>query len=127
MTGLWVDGQPRPDHGPGMVQRTCRCGAGWVGMPDDGCEWCARRVERQRADERRLLLDPPWLRSDVGDVRYDELDEIDKSVWDRTRAHQRGADSLEQWARRLARAVASGLMTRREADAALTRMERGRA
>ena len=125
MTGLWLDGIPRPDHGPGMQQRVCPdCKAGWVGLAEDPCGWCADAAERQVADERRLLLDPPWLRSSAGDPRYDALSEVDKAVWDATRGQTRGADSLKVWAERLARAVTSGLITRHEADRALTRAER---
>jgi hypothetical protein len=124
MTGLWLDGVPRPDHGPGMTQRACRCGAGWVGLPDDPCGWCADALERQVADERRMLLDPPSLHSDNGHPRYDELDELDRAVWDRTRGQTRGTESVKTWLERLARAVRAGLITRAEACAAVDRLEK---
>ena len=120
---LWIDGLPRPDHGPGMVQRVCdACKAGWVGAADDPCQWCIDRDLDLVADERRLLLDPPWLRSDAGSSRYDQLTEVDKMVWDRTRGQSRGADSVLTWVARLRRAVDTGLVTRREAEKAIRRV-----
>lgn len=126
MTGTWIDGLPRPDHGPGFQQRTCPCAASWVGQPDDRCDWCARRSDRLRADERRLLLDPPWLRSSDGDPRYDALDETDRAVWDRTRGQDRGADSLATYHDRLVRAVETGLLSAAQARRAWERVEGGR-
>lgn len=122
---MWIDGLPRPDHGPGIVQRACRdCGAGWVGAPDDPCAWCAQAAERQLLEERKLLLDPPWLRTSAGDLRYEELSEIDRAIWDRTRGQSRGTDSVEQWVRRLGRAVQADLITKAEADGAIDRLGR---
>ena len=66
---MWVAGLPRPDHGPGFINRLCTtCEATWVGHQEDGdwCPWCARAVAHQQSLRRRLLLDPPQLRSDVG-------------------------------------------------------------
>ena len=123
MSGLFIDGVPRPDHGPGMVQIVCAdCHAGWVGRRGDGCAWCDAGDARRRAAERALLLDPPWLRSDAGDPRYDELSDIDQRVWDATRGQRRGADSLAAWRDRLARAVVAGLITETEARRAWGRV-----
>ena len=58
---MWIDGLPRPDHGPGMVQRRCGCGAGWVGRVGDPCSWCVDAAERDVADLRRRLLWPVWM------------------------------------------------------------------
>jgi hypothetical protein len=119
------DGYPRPDHGDGYVDRVCAtCGASWVGLADAGCWWCERALERLRADQRRVLLDPPWLRTDAGHPRYDALDEAGKAVWDRTRGQSRGADSVVTWAARLRRAVETELITRNEAGAAMRRITR---
>jgi hypothetical protein len=124
---LWIDGMPQPEHGPGMIQRVCRdCGASWVGLAGDPCGWCAQAWERQVADQRRLLLDPPWLQTSQGDPRYDELSDDDQAVWDRTRGQSRGADSLQTWIDQLKRAVETGLVTRREADRAVERVDRRR-
>jgi hypothetical protein len=120
---VWLDGVPRPDHGPGFRTRRCAsCGAGWVGHERDGdwCPWCEAAEQRQRADERRLLLDPPWLRRDQG--RYDALGPDDRAVWDRTRGQARGAHSVEAWVARLARAVEAGLIDEAEAIRAIRRM-----
>jgi hypothetical protein len=87
------------------------------------CSWCTDRLERMRADRRRMLLDPPWLRSDAGNPRYDELSEDNKAVWDRTRGQTRGADSLKAWAERLARAVKVELITEDEARRAVDRVQ----
>jgi hypothetical protein len=124
-----LDGVPRPDHGPGWRERRCAdCGAGWVGHVDDGddwCPWCERAEARQIEHERRMLLDPPWLRSSEGDPRYDRLSEVDKAVWDRTRGQSRGTDSLAAWETRLRRAVESGLVTKDEARTAWRRVTKG--
>ena len=120
-----IDGYPRPDHGPGMVEHVCcSCKAGWVGLTDDGCGWCETAQAQQRALERVLLLDPPWLRSSAGHPRYDALSEADKAVWDRTRGQTRGHDSALMWVARLARAVDAELITEDEARAAIRRMTR---
>jgi hypothetical protein len=122
-----LDGYPRPDHGDGWRERVCGvCSASWVGHVDDGdwCPWCESADERQRAMERRLLLDPPWLRSDAGNVRYDALSDVDRAVWDRTRGQSRGADSLTTWIGRLDRAVEAGLITEHEARRAIQRVTR---
>lgn len=124
MTGLWLDGVPRPDHGPGMIQRLCRCGAGWVGRPDDPCSWCADAAARAVADLRRQLLWPAWMLEQG--PRYDELDEVDRAVWDRTRGIRRGEASERAWARRLAEAVIAGIVTEADARAALARATRRR-
>jgi len=50
-------------------------------------------------EERRLLLYPPWLRSDAG------------------------AGALRAWAERLARAVQAGIITHAEARRALERVQ----
>lgn len=100
------------------------CAAGWVGPPFDECPWCARAIARQVEDQRRMLLDPPWLASDAGDPRYDELSEVDKAVWDRTRGQRRDADSIKAWVERLARAVIAGVITEDEARRACDRYDR---
>lgn len=123
----WIDGLPRPDHGPGFHTRLCTtCGAGWVGHVDDGpewCPWCEEAAARQVADQRRLLLAPPWLRSDGGSVRYDDLSEVDRAVWDRTRGQSRGEHSVEAWTDRLVRAVEAGLISEDEARRATRRIK----
>lgn len=123
----WLHGVPRPDHGQGFRQILCpTCGAGWVGHERDGdwCPWCEAAAARHRALERRLLLDPPWLASDVGSARYDALGDADKAVWDRTRGQRRNVDSVEVWTARLARAVEAGVITQAEAYSALDRYDR---
>lgn len=120
-----IDGAPRPDFGPGWVERVCSsCSAGWVGELGEACSWCETREAQQTALERSLLLDPPWLRSSAGHPRYDALDEISRAVWDRTRGQTRGADSIVIWAARLRRAVDTGLITEAEADRAMRRITR---
>lgn len=120
-----IDGVPRPDHGPDMVERVCAdCSASWVGRVDDGCGWCERREERLRADTRAMLLNPPSLRSDAGHPRYDALDDVGKAVWDRTRGQTRGADSIAAWLSRLVRAVEAELITEADARRAIERVTR---
>jgi hypothetical protein len=107
---------------PGEYDLACdACGATWVGEPDGVCPWCVDAAERQQLEQRRVLLFPDWL-YDRDHPRYDDLDEVDRRVWDRTR----GTPPLRPWDERLARAVQSEIITRVEADAALTRTERGR-
>jgi len=109
------------------IDRTCAtCRAEWEGLEADGewCPWCEAREAHQRALERSLLLDPPWLRTDVGNPRYDALDDVDKQVWDRTRGQLHGTDSILVWAARLRRAVDSGLITNHEAERAIRRVAR---
>jgi hypothetical protein len=69
-----------------------------------------------------MLLDPPWLQSDAGSMRYDELSEIDKAVWDRTRGQIRGTDSVVAWVARLRRGVDAELITQNEAEAAMRKV-----
>jgi hypothetical protein len=148
VSDVWCDGVPTPELGEGVVQRLCRdCAASWCGFPCDPCPWCFAAAERQLAEQRRLLLFPPF-RYDQHGPRYDELDDVDKRIWDRTRGkvskgthaptvrfapveassgngpHEDrfGTDSVREWARRLGRAVEAGLVTDVEADAALARV-----
>jgi hypothetical protein len=72
--------------------------------------------------ERRELLDPPHLRSDAGNPRYDALSDVQKAVWDRTRGQTRGTDSVAWWVARLERAVDVGLITRDEAEQAMRKV-----
>ena len=109
------------------IDRTCAtCRAEWEGLERDGdwCPWCEALEADQRALERSLLLDPPWLRTDVGNATYDALDETSRQVWDRTRGQIRGSDSIVVWAARLRRAVDTELITRDEATRALRRITR---
>ena len=109
------------------IDRVCAtCRAEWEGLERDGdwCPWCQARDADQRAAERRLLLDPPWLRTSAGQARYDALDDDSRAVWDRTRGQIRGSDSVVVWAARLRRAVDTELITRDEANRALRRVAR---
>lgn len=121
-----LNGVPRPDHGDGWRERVCsKCSASWVGHTSDGdrwCPWCERLDELSDALRRRELLDPPQLRTDDGNGRYEALDEPQRAVWDRTRGQVRGTESLAWWIARLARAVDDGLITEDEADRALRRV-----
>jgi hypothetical protein len=128
--GIGLPEGHRPDHGPEFWNLRCvLCGAGWVGCRFDPCTWCLDRLELAREQARRELLPPPWLRSDAGTSRYDDLSEVDKAVWDRTRGQRRDTDSLAAWAVQLRRAVAEGTVTADEAEQAIRRTftpERGR-
>lgn len=97
------------------------CDATWVGAQGDPCSWCIERDERLREDERASLLHPHWLERSEGNETYDSLSPIDQRIWDITRGQARGTHSAEVWARRLARAVASGLVTVEEARRAIKR------
>ena len=108
----------RTDYG-GWWLRCLVCEATWVGAQGDPCPWCVERDERISEDERRSLLHPHWLESDEGNIRYDSLSPIHQRIWDQTRGQKRGEHSAEVWARRLARAVASGLVTADEARNAI--------
>jgi hypothetical protein len=119
-----IDGRPRPDFGPGHVERACQCGATWIGGADDPCWWCAQAERRQLDDQRRRLLWPEWMASQG--PRYDELAPVDRAVWDRTRGILRGADSVKAWTHRLIDAVDAGIVTEAEARAALNRVENRR-
>jgi hypothetical protein len=120
---LWTAGIPRPDHGDGMYQLVCdACGAGWVGVDEEPCYWCERSLALLQEGQRAMLLDPPWLQSDAGSMRYDELSEIDKAVWDRTRGQIRGTDSVVAWVARLRRGVDADLITQNEAEAAMRKV-----
>lgn len=98
------------------------CGATWLGYPDDPCDWCIRAKERQMATDRDDLLHPTWAQ-DRGPV-YDQLSEVDKAVWNRTRNITYDHDSIAFWVQRIGRAVDSGLITQTDADLAITRVER---
>jgi hypothetical protein len=119
-----LNGTPRPDHGPGFSERVCAtCSASWVGNDSgDWCPWCDAAAQLQVAAERRLLLDPPWLRTSSGSSRYDALSDVQRAVWDRTRGQKRGGDSVLSWMQRLGRAVAAGLVDESEARAAIRKV-----
>ena len=107
-----IAGHREPDLGPHIWQLACSvCQATWSGRNGDPCPWCVAAAERQRLEQRRLLLYPDWLHEDG--PRYDDLSDVDTAVWDRTRCQVRGAGSIEAWAERLARSVQSELITRR--------------
>jgi hypothetical protein len=94
------NGPLRADYGPRWGELECDlCEASWVGRIDEPCSWCEKRVERQRVDQRRLLLHPDL--PDRGDKRRDR--------------------ALQAWATRLANAVNSGLMAESEARTAIAR------
>ncbi len=63
------------------------CGATWDTTDNDTCNWCATAVQRMVADQRHALLSPEWL-TKQGD-RYNQLDDIDKQIWDHTRGISR--------------------------------------
>lgn len=108
----------RTDYGAWWLR--CQvCDASWVGEEYHPCPWCIKRYARVVEDERRSLLHPHWLERSEGNETYDSLSPIDQRVWDRTRGQTRGMHSAEVWARRLARAVASGLVTAHEARSAI--------
>jgi hypothetical protein len=107
------------------VEQTIRCpdcGASWVGYTDDPCDWCTAAIERQLADQRQRILYPDWM-TEQGPV-YDQLDDVDKMVWDATRGIQRGEASVTAWARRLVDAVDAGIVTDVEARLAWERAAR---
>lgn len=121
--GLNLDGVPCPDLGEGVVHRVCRdCGGSWCGEPEGACPWCVDADERQRLEQRRRLLFPDFLHEES--PRYDDLGELDRAAWDRTRGIERGEGSRRAWGERLARAVESGLITDTEARAAIERSRR---
>ena len=92
-------GPLRPDYGAGWADLACdRCGATWVGVIDDPCEWCQRSLERLIADQRNQLLNPPWLHNQTA-----------------------GDGTALTWAARLRRAVDTGLITDREARNAIAK------
>jgi hypothetical protein len=115
-------GRALPEYGPRHILLSCTvCGAGWVGRYGERCHWCQTALQRQLADQRAELLWPSWQASDAGAPRYDELSEVDRRVWDRTRGQGHGAGSRRAWCRRLAGAVRAGLVTFDEAEAAMRR------
>ena len=115
-----IAGHREPDLGPRIWQLACSvCRATWSGRNGDPCPWCVAAAERQRLDQRELLLDPAWLRENS--LRYDDLSDVDKAVWNRTRGQTHGEGLEREWARRLGRAVEAGIITEAEADAALTK------
>lgn len=102
-------------------RQTCTaCGATW---DDDAttCRWCEAANRRLVDDERRAILWPAW--AEGHGPRYDELDELDRQVWDQTRGVPAGTGQVKFWAGRLRRALDAGIVTMHEADAALRRIE----
>jgi len=75
---------------------------------------------------RQELLFPPQLRTSAGHPRYDQLDTDSQAVWDRTRGHTAGADSLTAWIRRLVAGVNTNTITASEARKAIERTTRDR-
>jgi hypothetical protein len=107
------------------VDRRCGvCGATWTGLYSDDpewCWWCDRAHERMITEQRKLLL---WPSMPERGPRYDELDDVGKAVWDRTRGQTPGHDSVIGWVRRLRVAVEAELITEHEAEAAMRRVTR---
>ncbi len=110
LTDIWID------------RRCGVCDATWTGLYTDDpewCWWCERRDQRIRDDQRRILL---WPEQPERGPRYDQLDDIGKAVWDRTRGQTTGHGSIVAWTGRLARAVETELITEHEARAAIRRV-----
>jgi hypothetical protein len=117
-------GRRRDEYGPTIYDLTCdTCGATWCGETGDPCQWCQESLQRLLEDQRTTLLWPPWLHNGNG-PRYDELSDVDRQVWDRTRGVS-SQGSVTTWIDRLGRAVTSGLVTQTEATAAIRRQQRG--
>jgi hypothetical protein len=72
-------------------------------------------------DERKALLWPSWAANGNG-PRYDDLSDVDKEVWRKTRGQRNDADSHATWLRDLANAVIRGDITTRDATEAIERM-----
>lgn len=74
--------------------------------------------------ERERLLWPPWATNGNG-PRYDDLSDVDKAVWRKTRGQRKDDDSVATWADELAQAVKRGDISAGDALAAITRMGEG--
>lgn len=98
------------------------CQASWHGYDGDPCDWCAAALQRQLEDQRQRLLYPDWMTTQG--LAYDQLSDVDKTVWDRTRGTVNGETSIAAWANRIIDAVQAGVITEPEADAATSRAER---
>lgn len=89
------------------------------------CATCAeaflKPIRARVAGYDRELLHPSWLNIDAGSPRYDNLSDVEKQVWRRTRGQTRDTDTVALWQKQLARAVAMGWVTSSEAEAALSR------
>lgn len=72
-------------------------------------------------DERKELLWPSWSTNGNGS-RYDDLSDIDKEVWRKTRGQRDDADSIVTWIRQLAIAVRQGDITEADAELAMRRV-----
>ncbi len=91
-----IVGVARPEYGDGVDDVVCDvCEATWCGEMSMACPWCVAAAERQRVEQRRILLFPPW-QCDNG-PRYDELSDVDKRVWDTTSGRVRGEGSVKAW------------------------------
>lgn len=94
------DGPLRADYGPGWADLRCdRCSATWVGKIGDPCTWCDRQYEIILEIQREILLHP-----DLPDPESPER-----------------LAKENEWAERLGRAVACGLI---QEDVALRRLKR---
>lgn len=109
-------------HGLERLIECGECGAGWYGHTGDPCDWCHRALQHQLEDQRQRLLYPDWM-VDQGPT-YDQLDDVDKAVWDHTRGIARGESSFAAWVNRIVDATQAGVITELEADAAMRRAER---
>jgi hypothetical protein len=72
-------------------------------------------------DERKRLLWPEWS-TNVNGSRYDELSDIDKEVWRKTRGQRDDTDSAVVWVKALADAVKDGSITPADAELAIKRV-----
>ena len=72
-------------------------------------------------DARHELLYPSWATSRNG-PRYDDLSDVDKEVWRKTREQREDADSVVTWLEALTAAVRLGEITQDDAERAIKRV-----
>lgn len=96
-------GRRRPDWGFSYADLTCNlCGAAWTGPVYERCSWCEDALDKMRAWQAEMLLDPDL--PDRDDVRY--------------------PGAAVAWMERLERGVQAGLITDTQALAVCRREAR---
>ena len=75
------------------------------------------------ADERHLLLWPPWAINNG--LRYDQLSPASQEVWNKTRGIRTDAETFDKWVLALGDGIKRGLITTDEAEQAIRRVNGG--
>ena len=92
-----------------MEWQHCKCGASWLGDFWEACDWCWKRQQSDYELWKQELLEPAWLVTQG--LKYFELSEVDREVWNVTRGIPPSYDIQGQWELRMQGAADAKLIT----------------